>query len=169
MLQMTRRNGNFTPLRRAAWAYWRASIPGAPKQHARRSADASGGAMPADALIDTGAILALLDRTDRWHDSCVDAFHQLRLPLLTSEAVLTELFHLVGDTRSEMEAAWKFVRSGALFLGTIDHAELPHVHTLILRYRDRPMEFADATLVYLARRESLSVILTVDHADFATY
>ena len=65
--------------------------------------------MPANALIDTGAILALLDRTDRWHDPCVDAFHQLRLPLLTSEAVLTELFHLVGDTRSEMEAAWRFV------------------------------------------------------------
>jgi len=34
---------------------------------------------------------------------------------------------------------------------------------------DRPMDFADATLVYLAKRESLSAILTVDHADFATY
>jgi predicted nucleic acid-binding protein len=125
--------------------------------------------MPANALIDTGAILALLDRTDRWHDSCVDAFHQLRLPLLTSEAVLTELFHLVGDTRSEMEAAWRFVRSGALVLGTIEYAELQHVHGLMSRYWDRPMDFADGTLVYLAKREFLSVILTVDHADFATY
>jgi len=125
--------------------------------------------MAADALIDTGAILALLDRTDRWHDSCVDAFHQLRLPLLTSEAVLTELFHLVGDTRTEMEAAWQFVRSGALVLGTIEDAEVRSVHSLMSRYWDRPMDFADATLVYLAKRESLSVILTVDHADFAMY
>ena len=125
--------------------------------------------MPANALIDTGAVLALLDRTDRWHDSCVDAFRQLRLPLLTTEAVLTELFHLVGDTRTEMEAAWKFVRSGAVVLGTIEDHELPHVHSLMSRYGDRPMDFADATLVYLARRESLSVILTVDHADFSTY
>ena len=31
------------------------------------------------------------------------------------------------------------------------------------------MDFADATLVHLARRERLSVILTIDHADFATY
>ncbi len=100
--------------------------------------------MPANALIDTGAILALLDRTDRWHDSCVDAFHQLPLPLLTSEAVLTEL-------------------------GTIEHAELQHVHGLMSRYWDRPMDFADGTLVYLAKREFLSIILTVDHADFATY
>jgi predicted nucleic acid-binding protein len=89
--------------------------------------------------------------------------------LLTSEAVLTELFHLVGDIRSEMEAAWNFVRSGALTLATIEHVELAQVHALMSRYWDRPMDFADATLVYLAQRESLSAILTVDHADFATY
>jgi predicted nucleic acid-binding protein len=127
----------------------------------------------ANALIDTGAILALLDRTDRWHNVCVDAFRQLRLPLLTSEAVLAELFHLVGDSRHEMEAAWKFARSGALTLGIIEPEELTHLHSLMSRYWDRPMarnmDFADATLVYLARRESLSVILTVDQPDFATY
>lgn len=137
-------------------------------------ANACGGAMPANssvanALIDTGAILALLDRTDRWHNVCVDAFRQLRLPLLTSEAVLTEVFYLVRDSRHEMEAAWKFVRSGALALGIIEPEELTHLHGLMSRYWDRPMDFADATLVYLARRESLSVILTVDQADFATY
>ncbi len=125
--------------------------------------------MPADALIDTGAILALLDRTDRWHKACVDAFRQVRLPLLTSEAVLTELFHLVGDNRAEMEAAWKFIRSGALLLATIEHGEVAQIHTLMSRYWDRPMDFADATLVYLAKREALSEILTVDHADFETY
>ena len=125
--------------------------------------------MGAEALIDTGAILALLDRNDRWHRLCADAFRQLRLPLLTSEAVLTELFHLVGDERTEMEATWKFVRSGALVLATIEDSELPQLHALMSRYWDRPMDFADATLVHLAKRESLSVILTVDHADFATY
>ncbi len=125
--------------------------------------------MPANALIDTGAILALLDGTDRWHDSCVNAFRQLRLPLLTSEAVLTELFHLLGDSRMEIEVGWKFVRSGALVIGTIENAELLHLHALMSRYWDRPMDFACATLVYLAKRENLSVILTVDHADFATY
>lgn len=125
--------------------------------------------MPVSALIDTGAILAILIRTDLWHEQCVAAFRQLRLPLLTSEAVLTELFHLLGDNRRNIEAGWKFVRSGALVLGSIETVELPHVHGLMSRYWDRPMDFADATLVYLAKRESLSVILTVDQADFATY
>jgi hypothetical protein len=125
--------------------------------------------MNGHALIDTGAILALLDRTDRWHRICSDAFLQLRLPLVTSEAVLTELFHMLGDTRREMEAAWKFLRSGALVLAAIEDSELQQVRALMSRHWDRPMDFADATLVHLAKRESLSTIFTVDYADFETY
>jgi hypothetical protein len=125
--------------------------------------------MHVNALIDTGAILALLDRTDRWHRICMETFPSLRLPLITSEAVLTELFHLVGDDRHEMESAWKFVRSGALELAVISGGELPAVHTLMSRYGDRPMDFVDATLVYLAKREALSTVFTVDRADFETY
>lgn len=125
--------------------------------------------MAANALIDTGAILALLDRTDRWHQSCVDAFQQLRLPLITSEAVLTELFHLVGDSRRETEAAWKFLRSGAVTLMAMADSDLPDVHALMSRYWERPMDFADATLVHLAKRESLATVFTVDFSDFETY
>lgn len=99
----------------------------------------------------------------------MDALEQLRLPLLTSEAVLTELFHLVGDSRYEMEGAWRFVRSGAVVLGAIEDLELSHVRSLMLRYGDRPMDLADATLMYLARREGLATVFTVNHADFDTY
>lgn len=125
--------------------------------------------MAADALIDTGALLALLDRTDRWHSICVHAFAQLRLPLVTSEAVLTELFHLVGDSRHEMEAAWRLVRSGAIVLAAIENSELAQIQALMSRYADRPIDFADATLVYLAKRETLSTVFTVDHANFDAY
>ena len=125
--------------------------------------------MTAKGLIDTGAMVALLDRSDRWHHLCVDAFQQLRLPLATSEAVLTELFHMVGDKRHEVEAAWRLVRSGAIMLVPIENSELPYIQTLMARYADCPMDFADATLVYLAKREGLSTIFTVDHADFETY
>jgi len=68
-----------------------------------------------------------------------------------------------------MEAAWKFVRSGAIVVSSIPDAELNQLRSLMLKYWDRPMDFADATLVHLANRESLSAILTIDHADFATY
>jgi len=120
-------------------------------------------------LIDTGAILALLDRDDRWHASCVEAFKSAPLPLATTAAVLCELFHLVSDDRRSMGAAWRFVRSGAVVLEGLDHDELPELEVLMRKYHDRPMDFADASLVHVASRESLGTILTVDHADFQTY
>lgn len=125
--------------------------------------------MAAGALIDTGAIHALLDSRDPWHNLCKAVFRQLRMPLLTCEAVLTELFHFTGANRGAMAAAWKFVRSGAVVVGTIPDAELAQLRSLMLKSCDRPMDFADATLVHLANRESLSAILTVDQADFATH
>jgi predicted nucleic acid-binding protein len=125
--------------------------------------------MVAKALVDTGAILAMLDENDRWHTSCKEEFRRFRLPLVTSEAVLTELFHLARSDHGGMQAVWAFVRSGAIKLAEIQDAELPQIHTLMSRYWDRPMDFADATLVHLAKRESLSTIFTIDRADFETY
>jgi predicted nucleic acid-binding protein len=121
------------------------------------------------ALADTGALLAYLDRSDRWHGPCRAAFAGLRLPMVTSSAVLTELFHLVGDNRRQMQTTWEFVRSGALTVATLTDRDLSDLEELMRRYHDRPMDFADATLVHVAARESLSTVFTVDHDDFETY
>src|SRR5215472_16407870 len=121
------------------------------------------------ALADTGFLLALLVRDDRRHGACAETFRHAWLPLLTTQAVLTEPFHLVADSSHETRAAWEFVRSGALTLGAIGDGDLPALQDLMARYADRLMDFADATLVHLAWRESISVVLTIDHNDFETY
>jgi predicted nucleic acid-binding protein len=54
-------------------------------------------------------------------------------------------------------------------LAFIDNQELPRVNHLMNHYRDRPTDFADATLVHLAERQSTQVIFTVDQNDFAPY
>jgi predicted nucleic acid-binding protein len=120
-------------------------------------------------LIDTGAILALVDRNDKWHVSCVETYNHNRLPWLTTEAVLTEAFHLVQRNLRDERPIWTLLHAGAIVISAIANEELPQVHALIGQYADRPMDFADATLVYLAARESLSLILTIDHDDFETY
>src|SRR5438128_8371653 len=121
------------------------------------------------ALVDTGALLACLDRNDPWHERCGEAFGQLRLPLSTSTAVLTELFHLLGDNPREVALAWAFIRSGAVTVLSVSDRDLPDIEALMHKYHDRPMDFADATLVHLAQRESLSTVFTIDHDDFETY
>jgi len=72
-------------------------------------------------------------------------------------------------SRLELSRGLGVSHAAAVVVGTIEGAELPQLRSLMLQYWDRPMDFADATLVHLANRESLTTILTVDQADFATY
>jgi hypothetical protein len=121
------------------------------------------------ALIDTGFILALIDGDESWHHPCVQAYNRTRLPLLTTEAVLTEVFHLARRSSLDPRGVWQLLRSGAIEMCPIDNKELSQIEALMRDYADRPMDFADATLVHLAGRERLSTILTIDHDDFETY
>ena len=120
-------------------------------------------------LLDTGALLAILDPSDPWHAGCIGALGEFRLPLLTTEAVLTEVFHLIHHARVGMEEAWTVILSGAVAVAPIEQLELRRLHLLMSRHADRPMDFADASVVYIAEREGVSTVLTVDIDDFETY
>ena len=117
-------------------------------------------------LIDTNAIVAIVDANDHWHQACVDAHRGASLPLATSAAVVAEVFHLLKA--HEVEPAWRFLRGGGVAVLPIGDHDLPELERLMLKYADRPMDFADATLVRLAEREGLTTILTVDR-DFEVY
>jgi uncharacterized protein len=119
-------------------------------------------------LVDTGALLALVDRRERWHQACSEAYDGVVLPLLTTEAVLAETFYFALK-RGLRQQMWQFVSLGSILLAQITNADLPMLESLMHRYADRPMDFADATLVHVAEREGLRTILTVDHSDFETY
>jgi predicted nucleic acid-binding protein len=125
--------------------------------------------VPPAGIIDTGAIIAIVDASELWHHACLDALASLPLPLLTTEAILTEFFHLIAARNLSVDKAWRFVLSGAILVRPVADSDLSALQDLMAQYKDRPMDFADATLVLLAARESLSVILTVDHDDFETY
>ena len=125
------------------------------------------GVHPGD-LIDTGALLALVDVRDRWHVACTEAYRNARLPLATTPSILTELFYFASK-RGLIRPTWNLVRTGVITVLQITDADLPALETLMHRYADRPMDFADATLVHVAEREDLRTILTIDHDEFETY
>lgn len=79
------------------------------------------------------------------------------------------VFHVIRRSRTDMQTAWSFLDAGSVRLGDIATRELESLKNLMFRYKDRPMGFADATLVQLAERESISTILTIEQDDFATY
>jgi predicted nucleic acid-binding protein len=120
-------------------------------------------------LIDTGALLAVVDSDDHWHRACLDVFRTARFPLATTSAVLAETFYFALKRGNLLRPTWHLVRTGGLSIAPITDADLPALDTLMRRYADRPMDFADATLVHVAEREGLDTILTIDHDDFETY
>ena len=83
--------------------------------------------------------------------------------------MLAELFHLIGKRTRLSENAWRLVTSDAVTVATIDDSDLPALAALMTKYADRPMDFADATLVHVAARESTNIVFTIDHNDFYTY
>ena len=125
--------------------------------------------MASRALIDTGVLLAHVNLSDRRHTACSAAIAQAPMPLVTTVAVITELFYFAIKTPRLLAPAWRMVSAGWITLAPITDADLPALETLMIRYADRPMDFADATLVHVAGRESIRTILTIDHADFETY
>jgi predicted nucleic acid-binding protein len=125
--------------------------------------------VPQGDLIDTGALLAIVDRRDAWHERCLEALEEAGLPLVTTTAVLAETFYFASKVGGLTRLAWAFVLDGTITVAPITDADLPALEALMARYADRPMDFADATLVHVAGREGIRTILTIDHADFETY
>ena len=120
-------------------------------------------------LIDTSALLALVRERDPWHQACFSALQSASLPLVSTTAVLTETFYFALKWGGLMEHVWEFIRAGRITIAPITDTDLPALDILMRRYADRPMDFADATLVHVAERESRNTILTIDHDDFETY
>jgi predicted nucleic acid-binding protein len=83
--------------------------------------------------------------------------------------VLAEVFYLAERNIRDARSVWLLLRSGAIQMSPIAHEDLPRIQALMAQYADRPMDFADATLVHVVARERLSLILSLDHDDFETY
>ena len=119
-------------------------------------------------LLDTGCIVALLDRSERFHRRCVEAVRDLPGPLITCEAVIAEACYLLRGIRGAPAAVLENVASGAFQVPLrLERSALP-IRALIERYADVPMDLADACLVHLAAEAETGRILTLDR-DFSLY
>lgn len=119
-------------------------------------------------LLDTSVIVALLDRDERYHRQCVEAVSEVVGPLATCEAVITEACYLLRRIRGATEVVIRNVAEGVfqMPLRLVDQAGA--VEKLLKKYRDVPMDLADACLVDLADRIDSGQILTLD-GDFYVY
>lgn len=125
--------------------------------------------MADELLLDTGAFVALVDRSEKRHAACVAALEQWTEPIVTTEAVLTETLHLVGPQWKAQQACLEFFLREAFLLIPSSQASLRRVATLMEKYRNLPMDFADATLVALGEELGTDRVFTLDRRGFSAY
>lgn len=86
--------------------------------------------MATDLLLDTGAFVALVDRSEARHADCVAAFEHWTGRILTTEAVLTEVLYLVGPEWGAQRTCLGFILRGAFLLIPSSLASLERVAAL---------------------------------------
>lgn len=121
-------------------------------------------------LVDTGPLVAYLDRRDPAHKKMSRLLGGFTGQILTTTAVITEAMHFVSpDPRGASGLADFVADTGAEVL---DFCQVPEIQTaakLMKKYPKVPMDFADATLLLLADAMDVREILTLDYRGFAIY
>lgn len=119
-------------------------------------------------LLDTGCIVALLDRSERHHLECAETVEGLNAPLVTCEAAITEACYLLRDLRGAGESVLENVADGVFQIPFQLSQEASEVRKIFRKYRDREIDLADACLIALAERLGTGTVLTLD-GDFEIY
>jgi predicted nucleic acid-binding protein len=121
-----------------------------------------------EVIVDTGPLVALLVRSDDHHAWVVERLRELPAPLLTCEAVLAELAHLVRRVPQGVDRFVDLLLTDLLRVDFDMMAERTAIGRLLRKYADRPMSLADACLVRLAELHDGASVLTID-GDFSVY
>lgn len=122
-------------------------------------------------LVDSGYFVALAVAADADHAAATAEAKRLDEPLITTWPVVTETSHFLL-ARSGAAAVLSFVEAlsqGSATLFDLRSGHLPRMHELIEKYRDQPMDLADASLVVVAEEIGSGRILTTDRRDFGVY
>ena len=122
-------------------------------------------------LTDTGPLVALVNKNDPNHRRCLDATKRLPAePLVTTWPCFTEAMYLVFQAGSYLAQAelWRWRTAGRLVLHDLTEDEIARMAALMDKYKDRPMDLADASLVAAAERLGMQRIFTLD-SDFYIY
>jgi len=119
-------------------------------------------------LLDTGPLVAYLNRRDRHHRWAVDCWASLYDPLWTCEAVISEAVFVLQSERASPDAILRLLEREIIRLDFSIERNRPDVCRLLRKYADQPMSVADACLVRMAELSDPCQVFTTDR-DFRVY
>jgi predicted nucleic acid-binding protein len=120
-------------------------------------------------VADTGPLVAIVRSREKAHKKCAAALKTFRPPLLTCWPVLTEAAWLLSKEPDGMKAIGGLVESGLVKLAELDEPALAWIIEFMDRYASAKPQLADAALMYLAEREGIDMVFSLDRRDFSIY
>jgi len=119
-------------------------------------------------ILDTGVLVALLNKSDRYHNWAVNQWENIAKPVFTCEAVISEACFILKHVYGGDDAVMGLVSYGYIEVPFRFTDEVTVVRNLMQKYKSAPMSFADACLVRMSESIAGSSILTLD-SDFLIY
>lgn len=120
-------------------------------------------------LIDAGPLVALATPADQYHQQCVDALREIPLPYVSTWPVLAEAAWLVVRPVEFIQSIANSCSNGSLQIRHLDSHSLPWIVGFMQQYRSILAQLADASLMYVAEKEKIDTIFTLDRRDFSVY
>ena len=119
-------------------------------------------------LIDSGPLIALFDKSDRYHQEVLSFLKSFNGKLVTTWAVLTEVSHMLDFNLQVQIDFLKWIELGAVEVYEITQNDLTTIIVMMEKYTNVPMDLADASLMFVAHKEDIRKIVSID-SDFDIY
>lgn len=124
--------------------------------------------MVSPVVLDTGPLVAILNRNDQFHSWSVEQLNDIHGDIITCEAVAAETYFLIRHVPDAVAQLLSLLEKGVVSLEFDLRGNLSAVAALMRKYQDIPMSLADACLVRMSERYEASRIFTLD-SDFMFY
>ncbi len=119
-------------------------------------------------LIDSGPLIALFDKNDKYHLSVLNFLKSYKGELITSWSVITEVSHMLDFNLQVQIDFLRWIELGGVVIYNISQNEISDIRIMMEKYLDIPMDLADASLMYIANKEKIKNIVSID-SDFDIY
>jgi len=119
-------------------------------------------------LVDSGPLIALFDKGDKYHTSVLNFFKAYDGEFITTWAVVTEVTHMLDFNLKVQLDFLKWLELGAIDIYEIKQNDLSEIVPMMTKYTNVPMDLADSTLMFVAQKENIKDIVSID-SDFDIY
>ena len=119
-------------------------------------------------LVDSGPFIALFNKNDTYNVEALTFFKKNKLQIHTTLPVITEVIYVLDFNINAQSDFLEWISRGGVNIVNFEKNDFKRIKILMLQHKDRPMDFADASLVVACENLNCSYVLSVD-SDFDIY